>query len=370
MAYPKQIGRYEIKRKLRRGGMATVYEAYDPQFQRNVAVKVLRSETINEPNFRARFQREARTIAGLEHPAVVPVYDYGQDGDSLYLVMRLMTGGTLSDRLSKEPLPIELVSHVLTRISRALDIAHGNGIIHRDLKPGNILFDKYGEAYLSDFGIARVNKAAMTLTGTQVAIGTPGYMSPEQIEGKKVDARSDVYALGVLIFEMLTGQQPFAADTPAMMLVRQMTENAPNILNINPNLPAGYNNLISRSLARHKEERPATAGEVAYLLEEATLKIQKVTETTQEASAQDTRLIVQSNNGQSVNSRLVNGAIPHAKGAESKRNEQAEKEGFAQAINTQKKGLPFLRTGHLWIILFLILIGMVIAAVIINTGIT
>ncbi len=271
MTLPDRIGRYEIRSELGRGGMAAVYCAYDPHFEREVAVKVLPSEFLHDPGFRARFEREAKTIAALEHPAVVPVYDFGEEDGRLYLVMRLMAGGSLSSRLQGGPLPAKEVSHILARISSALDVAHAQGIIHRDLKPGNILFDQYGEAYLSDFGIARLTQAQATLTGSKAALGTPGYMSPEQIQGEKVDARSDVYALGVIIFEMLTGERPFAAETPAMVLVKQMTEPAPHIREVKPDLPPSYDDVVARTLAKEPEDRPDTAGEVASLLAAAAL---------------------------------------------------------------------------------------------------
>ena len=270
MVMPATIGRYEIRSELGRGGMAAVFRGYDPHFDRDVAIKVLPSEYLHDPDFRARFEREAKTIATLEHPAVVPVYDFGEEDGRLFLVMRLMTGGSLAGRLQGKPMAAKEVSHILTRISSALDVAHAQGIIHRDLKPGNILFDQYGEAYLSDFGIARLSEAHATLTGSKAALGTPGYMSPEQIQGDEVDSRSDIYALGAMLFEMLTGKRPFAADSPAMVLVRQMTEPAPHIREIQPDLPLSYDEVIARSMARERENRPDTAGELASLLDAAT----------------------------------------------------------------------------------------------------
>ncbi len=285
MTLPDRIGRYEIRSELGRGGMAAVYRAYDPHFEREVAIKVLPSEFLHDPGFRARFEREAKTIAALEHPAVVPVYDFGEEDGRLYLVMRLMAGGTLSSRLQDGAMPVEEVSQIMVRIGSALDVAHAQGIVHRDLKPGNILFDQYGEAYLSDFGIARLNQAQATLTGSKAALGTPGYMSPEQIQGERVDARSDIYALGVIIFEMLTGERPFAAESPAMVLVKQMTEPVPHIREVKPDLPPSYDDVVARTLAKEPEDRPATAGEVASLLAAAALAsaetAQKMTEAAQ-----------------------------------------------------------------------------------------
>ena len=253
------IGRYEIKEKLGQGGMASVYLAQDPLFDRQVAVKVLPSEFLHEPDFRARFVREAKAIAGLDHPAVVTVHDYGEDNDRPYLVMRLMTGGSLAERLIDGPLPADEVGRIVDRIGGALDLAHQRGIIHRDLKPGNILFDQYGEAYLSDFGIVRLVEGEGTLTQENAALGTPGYMSPEQIQGLPVDSRTDIYALGVIVFEMLTGQKPFNADSPAMLIVRQMTEQTPSPHKVKPEISDTYDEVVRRTLAKEPTDRPATA---------------------------------------------------------------------------------------------------------------
>jgi len=263
------IGRYQIKSRLGQGGMATVYHGYDPRFGRDVAIKVLPPQFLHDDIFRARFEREARTIAALEHPAIVPVYDVGEEDGLLYLVMRLMTGGTLSDRLKQAPLPVDDIARIIKRIGSALDEAHNHGVIHRDLKPGNILFDQYGEAYLSDFGIAHSMASGGTLTGVGDAIGTPGYMSPEQIQGEEIDSRSDIYALGIVVFEMLTGQNPFKADTPAMSIVKQMTESLPPIGQINPDLPPAVETAVRQATAKERAERTPTASEVARLLAQA-----------------------------------------------------------------------------------------------------
>lgn len=266
---PKQIGRYQIKSELGQGGMAAVYHAFDPGFQREVAVKVLPPEFLRDPTLRARFEREARMIAGLEHPAIVPVYDVGEEDGQPYLVMRFMPGGALSNRLESGPLPIADIARIIQRIGSALDEAHKRGIIHRDLKPGNILFDQYGEAYLSDFGIARSVESQGTLTGYGGAIGTPGYMSPEQIQGDTLDNRSDIYALGIVAFEMLTGQNPFRATSPAMSMVKQMTESLPALQQVKPELPPEVDDVIRQATAREREERTPSAAEVARLLAEA-----------------------------------------------------------------------------------------------------
>jgi serine/threonine-protein kinase len=249
--------------------MAVVYRAIDPRFEREVAVKILPHELMPDPQFRQRFDREAKMIAALEHPFIVPVHDFGEQDGQPYLVMRLMSGGTLGDRLEGEPLPLPKVAQIVQRLSSALEEAHKRGVIHRDLKPGNVLFDQYDLAYLSDFGIARMTERPSTLTGGS-AMGTPGYMSPEQIEGKPVDGRADIYALGVLTYEMVTGQKPFDADTPMMVMVKQMTEQAPRLADARADLPIEYDLLLERTMAREPDKRPSSAEEVSELLFAAT----------------------------------------------------------------------------------------------------
>lgn len=263
---PEKIDRYEIKGMVGQGGMATVYRAYDPRFERDVAIKLMPKAFLYEPDFRTRFIREAKTIALLEHPNIVPVYDFGEDQGQPYLVMRLMTGGSLSDKLGNGPLPMNDVLKVMERIGSALDEAHRRGIIHRDLKPANILFDQYGNAYLGDFGIVRLAEGGGTsLTGTGT-IGTPGYMSPEQIQGQELDGRADIYALGVMLFEMITGERPYKADSAPMMIVKQMTENVPKVQTLNPDLPRSYDAVIERATARNREARPRTATDLTAML--------------------------------------------------------------------------------------------------------
>jgi serine/threonine-protein kinase len=266
---PQKIGRYLIQSLLGQGGMAIVYLATDPRFEREVAVKILPHELMPDPQFRERFDREARMIAGLEHPFIVPVHDFGEHDGQPYLVMRLMSGGTLADRLEGGPLPLSKIAQIVQRLSSALEEAHQRGVIHRDLKPGNVLFDQYDLAYLADFGIARMTESPSTLTGGS-AMGTPGYMSPEQIEGKPVDGRSDIYALGVLTYEMVTGKRPFDADTPMMVMVKQMTEQAPRLADARSDLPMEYDLLLERTMAREPEKRPSSAQEVSELLFAAT----------------------------------------------------------------------------------------------------
>jgi serine/threonine-protein kinase len=265
---PQSIDRYEIIEELGRGGMATVYKARDPLFEREVAIKVLPPELSRDAQFRSRFIREARTIAALEHPSIVPVYDYGESYDQPYLVMRYMTGGSLTDLLHQGPLSLTQTSKILQRISLALDAAHQKGIIHRDLKPGNILFDQYGEAYLADFGIVHLASSSEALTATGSLVGTPSYMSPEQVHSdKELDGRSDIYALGVILFQMLTGDVPYAADTPVKTMMQHVMEPIPRILERRPDLAPQFDTIITKAMAKDREDRFATGSDLSTALD-------------------------------------------------------------------------------------------------------
>ncbi|MCB9420656.1 MAG: protein kinase [Ardenticatenaceae bacterium] len=264
---PQSIDRYEIIEELGRGGMATVYKARDPLFEREVAIKVMPPELSRDQQFRARFIREARTIAALEHPAIVPVYDYGESYDQPFLVMRYMTGGSLTDLLRQGPLSLAQTSQILQRIGSALDAAHQKGIIHRDLKPGNILFDQYGESYLADFGIVHLASSSEALTATGSLVGTPSYMSPEQVHGdKEIDGRSDIYALGVILFQMLTGDVPYAADTPVKTMMQHVMEPIPRILERRPDLAPQFDTVITKAMAKNRDERFATGSDLSAAL--------------------------------------------------------------------------------------------------------
>jgi len=251
---PEKIGRYQIKSELGRGGMAIVYLAYDPSFDREVAIKVLPREFLFDPQFQHRFKNEIKTIAALEHPAIVPVHDVGEDDGVPYFVMRYMTGGSLSNQIEKGKLSITDAARIVERLSSALTYAHQKGIVHRDLKPDNILFDDRNDPYISDFGVASFSSGQTNITG-EAAIGTPAYMSPEQAQGDKVDSRSDIYGLGVIIFQMLSGKQPYAADTPMGVAIKHITEPVPEILKSDPSLPRAADTIIRTAMAKKKEDR-------------------------------------------------------------------------------------------------------------------
>ena len=279
----QKIGRYEIKSELGRGGMSVVYRAYDPRFKREVALKMMAGDLRDDPKLRARFEREAQTIAALEHGAIVPVYDFGEEDGRLFLVMRMMTGGTLAGRLKEGPLSTAETATVLRRIGAALDHAHSQGIIHRDLKPSNILFDQHGDPFLADFGIARLVAGSTTLTG-KGAIGTPAYMSPEQVYGdERLDGRTDIYALGVICFEMLTGRQPFEDETPARVMMKHVMDPTPSARKVKPDVPRAVDAAIRRAMAKQPDDRFNTAEALVQALleaagEEAAVRLGQVTQ--------------------------------------------------------------------------------------------
>lgn len=260
---PEKIGRYEIRSELGRGGMATVYRGWDTLFEREVAVKVLPRELLHaDPQFKLRFEREAKIIASLEHPSIVPVYDVGEDDGQPYFVMRYMSGGSLSERIKAKVMTVEEAVKILAQLAPGMDEAHSKGIVHRDLKPSNILFDNKGVPYISDFGIAKLSQAQSgNMTGSAI-IGTPAYMAPEQAQGTGVDGRTDIYAVGIILFEMLTGKQPYEADTPMAVAFKHITDPVPNILLSNPDLPEDVEDIIQMAMAKDKEERFATAGDL------------------------------------------------------------------------------------------------------------
>lgn len=272
--FPGQIRGYENLSEIGLGSMSRVYLAYDPANRRQVAIKMLSSEHLNDLGYRSRFEQEGHLIAALEHEAIVAVYEYGVESGYPYIVMQYMPGGSLADRLVHGPLSPEQAANVLTRIASALDYAHSQGIIHRDLKASNILFDQAGHAYLADFGIALHSES--TWQRSQ-ASGTPNYMSPEQALGEQaIDSRSDIYSLGVIAFEMLSGELPFYADLPVAVLLKHIYDPPPSIGAIKPGLPAGLDAVLQRALAKQPQERYPTAAAFMTAYQQALLQPENV----------------------------------------------------------------------------------------------
>lgn len=255
------IGRYEIESELTTGGMGVIILAKDPYIQRQVVVKVLMYSRTLDDVYRDFFQNEAEVIAALEHPCIVPIYDFGWHGQQPYIVMRYMAAGSLQDRLNKGEIKLTEVAHIFKRVADALDAAHAKGIIHRDIKPSNILFDGTGEAFLSDFGIA-TSKSFKDDDGEWL-VGTPAYMSPEQAQGKPVDGRSDIYALGVTLYRVLSGQLPFSGSSTTALVDAHIQLPVPDIRALKANLPAVWQEVVAKAMAKNPDDRYTKASDFA-----------------------------------------------------------------------------------------------------------
>ena len=259
-------GRYRVGRRLGEGGMATVYLGHDLLLGRDVAIKSPRPQFSADPGFRARFEREARAAASLSHPNIIDVYDVGEDDGTPFIVMELVRGQSLKEIIAADaPFHPDDVAELLEQIGGALDYAHARGYVHRDIKPGNILIDEHGRARLVDFGIAK-GLADGDLTEAGASLGTVGYLSPEQAAGLMATPASDVYSVGVVAFEMLTGELPFAAETPVGVAMRHVHDPAPRPSHVVPGLPPQVDPIILRALAKDPTRRWGSAGAFARAL--------------------------------------------------------------------------------------------------------
>ncbi|MBS4016455.1 MAG: protein kinase [Candidatus Latescibacteria bacterium] len=255
----QSIGRYHILEQLGEGGMASVYKAFDTRLERDVAIKVIRMDAFPAQQHERvikRFEREAKALAHLSHPNILKVLDYGEYDGVPYLVLEYLPGGTLKQKLG-QPLPWQEALSLVLPIANALYYAHENGIIHRDIKPSNILLDRKNQLHLTDFGIAKILglKEGQTLTGAGVGVGTPEYMAPEQGLGKQVDARADMYSLGVVLYELITGRKPYTAETPMAVVLKHVTDPLPRPIKFVPGLPNDVEKLLLKALAKQPEDR-------------------------------------------------------------------------------------------------------------------
>jgi tRNA A-37 threonylcarbamoyl transferase component Bud32 len=259
----ENVGPYRILEQLGQGGMATVYKAYHPALDRYVAIKVLHQAFLEDASFQARFLREARLVAKLEHPNIVPIYDYAEHEQQPYLVMKYIEGETLKARLARSPLAADEITKIVKSVGQALAYAHQQGILHRDVKPSNVMLANDGQIYLADFGLARIAQAGESTLSSDMILGTPQYISPEQAIGKKeLDAGTDIYSFGVMIYEMVVGRVPFSADTPFSIIHDHIYTPLPLPRSINPNVPEDVERVLLKCLAKERADRYATINDL------------------------------------------------------------------------------------------------------------
>jgi serine/threonine-protein kinase len=266
----KQLGPYRIVAPVSADGIGAVYKAQQLDIDRQVAIKVLPRQFADDAQFLGRFEQEARVLAKLQHPHILPVQDYGQTQGLTYFVMPLVEGGNLADILSHQRLSLPQIGRVIAQIGEALDYGHGQGVMHYDVKPGNILVDRHGNCLLTNFGMVKImggSTGRLTLTGSR--IGTPAYMSPEQGMADPLDGRSDIYALGVILYELVTGQVPFKAETPMALMIKHIQDPLPLPREIEPALPEPIERVIVKALAKQPRDRFVTAGKMVKALQGA-----------------------------------------------------------------------------------------------------
>ncbi len=262
-AIGETVGPYQIVEQLGQGGMATVFKAYHASLDRYVALKVLHPNLYEDPTFTVRFQREAKLVAKIDHPNIVPVHDFAEHDRHPYLVMKFIEGGTLKERLGRGPLTSEEIGDVLESVGSALTYAHQQGILHRDIKPSNVLIATDGHVYLADFGLARLAQDGSSTFSSDSIMGTPQYISPEQAIGKKdLDEGTDIYSFGVMLYEMVVGQVPFNADTPFSIIFDHIYKPLPMPRTINPSVPESVEAVLVKALAKERADRYATVAEM------------------------------------------------------------------------------------------------------------
>ncbi|MBN2086236.1 MAG: serine/threonine protein kinase [Anaerolineales bacterium] len=287
----QNVGPYRILEQLGQGGMATVYKAYHAGLDRYVAIKVLHAAFREDPSFTARFTREARVVAKLEHPNIVPIYDYSEYEGQPYLVMKFIEGETLKSRLAHGPLSATEAVRVIQTVGAALAYAHSKGILHRDIKPSNVLLTPEGGIYLADFGLARIAQSGESTLSTDMMLGTPHYISPEQAQGvKNLDAGTDIYSLGVVMYELSVGRVPFNADTPFSIIHDHIFTPLPLPRAINPKVPAAVERVLLKALAKDRKDRYADVDSLVGAFQDAVREVTTVAAVPAKASVSTVKL--------------------------------------------------------------------------------
>jgi serine/threonine protein kinase len=267
------LGKYKLIELLGKGGMAEVYKAYHEKLNRYVTIKILHSYLADGEDFLARFDREAKAVASLRHPHIVQIHDFDVEDDIYYMVMEYIDNGTLTQQIAafneeNSTMPLEMVEKILQQLSSAMDYAHKKGFIHRDIKPSNILLDFKGDAFLTDFGIAHmISNTQFTATGS--LIGTPSYMSPEQAIGDPLSPMSDIYSLGIVLYELLAGRTPFVSDTPIAIIHKHINEAPPRLRTIRKDISRGIDQILEKTLQKDPAKRYQSASELFYAFDAA-----------------------------------------------------------------------------------------------------
>lgn len=358
-------GRYEVLELIGRGGMAEVYLGRDKRLSRTVAIKLLRSDIAEDPTFQARFRREAQSAAALNHPSIVGVYDFGEevvtraDGSTQtvpYIVMEYVQGHTVRELLSEgEAVPIDEAGEIVSGVLQALGYSHRNGIVHRDIKPGNIMLTNTGEVKVMDFGIARaIEDSAVTVTQTHAVVGTAQYLSPEQARGEVVDARSDIYSCGCLLYELLTGRPPFKGDSAVAIAYQHVRELPVPPSQIAPDVPESMDRVVMKALAKHREDRYQNADQMRADLQAAIRGLQVNAPATETWQQQATTVIAPTPGVPSAPAATNTGSIPKVK------DEQAARQAEEEAAKRKKKQLLII--GLITLVALLALVGALAAA--------
>lgn len=358
-------GRYEVLELIGRGGMAEVYLGRDKRLSRTVAIKLLRSDIAEDPTFQARFRREAQSAAALNHPSIVGVYDFGEevvtraDGSTQtvpYIVMEYVQGHTVRELLSEgEAVPIDEAGEIVSGVLQALGYSHRNGIVHRDIKPGNIMLTNTGEVKVMDFGIARaIEDSAVTVTQTHAVVGTAQYLSPEQARGEVVDARSDIYSCGCLLYELLTGRPPFKGDSAVAIAYQHVRELPVPPSQIAPDVPESMDRVVMKALAKHREDRYQNADQMRADLQAAIRGLQVNAPATETWQQQATTIIAPTPGVPSAPAATNTGSIPKVK------DEQAARQAEEEAAKRKKKQLLII--GLITLVALLALVGALAAA--------
>jgi len=324
----ENVGPYRLIEKLGKGGMATVFKAYHPSLDRYVAIKALHPAFMEHPGFIDRFEREAKVVAKLDHPNIVPIFDFSEHEDRPYLVLKYVRGETLKARLEKSKLTYKESRHIFRVISSALAYAHQESVLHRDIKPSNVLMEEGGQIYLADFGLARMTETSQTTLSGQMMMGTPHYISPEQAKGLgDLDSGTDIYSLGVMMYELLVGEVPFQADTPFSVIHDHIYSPLPLPREMNPDLNEDIQRAILKSLAKKREDRYENISDMMTMF----------------LKAFDTLIIEHPSNGEAptlmLNSDARRTATQRAAAAE----DPAVEIGISEE-KTRKKGIP----GWIW----------------------